>query len=126
MASRFAAPPPDARCPALSAQAPGVPQGRGAGVLDAYEVCASDPALAAQWLVGGLADRLRAEAAAGRHVHLAVTPHQLTAAIEHDGAWFHRLHPRLDEAHVAQMGETLDTLDALLRQAVAATAAPPP
>ena len=79
---------------------------------ESYVVTASDPG-AAHRLLGGsdLVARLRAEAADGRRVHLAVSWRDVVVVVEHEGSWFHRLHHTLDEAHVVLIGETLDLLD---------------
>lgn len=101
------------RADALPASVPDdrMPEVDVAGLGEAYVVTASDPGAAHRLLGTELVARLRAEAAAGRRVHLAVAWRDVVAIVEHEGSWFHRLHHRLDEAHVVLIGETLDLVD---------------
>jgi hypothetical protein len=96
-----------------------------AALGETYDVTASDSGTAHRLLGTELVSRLRAEAAAGRLVHLAVAWRVVVVVVEHEGSWFHRLHHRLDEAHVVMIGETLDLLDDVIAYAARSVAATP-
>jgi hypothetical protein len=96
-----------------------------AALGESYDVRASDSGTAHRLFDTDLVARLRAEAASGRRVHLAVAWRTVVVVVEHEQSWFHRLHHRLDEAHVVMIGETLDLLDEVIAYAARAVTATP-